>query len=237
MIRFGALTETGRRQNNEDRAVATRYGNVFLFGVADGLGGHPAGDVASEVATRVITGHLSTLENPGSRDLLDAVFAADQEIARQSMKNSAWSGMGTTLSACLVDAGCTGSIVNVGDSRTYVIDGGIWHTRDQSLVQTLVDRGEITAEMARRHPLNNIVLQALGNPGRRLAPDIYSCGLTGKFLLLSTDGLHDWLEEAKIARIVLESAAVPEACCKSLVKAALTAGSPDNITVVVVKIE
>ncbi len=236
MIRFAGRSNTGCREINEDRAAALVLGDGHLFAVADGLGGHPAGEVASELAIRVLIERLSATGHPGREHLKQAVFDADREIITQQRIHPEWAGMGTTISACLVNASLEADIVNVGDSRTSVIGGSVWHTRDQSYVQDLVDSGNITAAEAMYHPLNNIVLQALGETGRELKPDLYSCNLAGMTLLQSTDGLHDSVSESRIRTIVEGCGDDPEECCRVLVETALASGSRDNITVILARL-
>jgi protein phosphatase len=141
--------------------------------------------------------------------------------------------MGTTFTAAIVAKDGTATVVNVGDSRACIIDGGITCTRDHSYVQQLVDAGIITPEEAWHHPMNTLITQALGDLGREPRADRYTFTLAGKYLLLSTDGLHDYVRPARIREIVLAHGKDLEGACAHLVSDALRNGSGDNITVVV----
>ncbi|MGE0209871.1 MAG: PP2C family serine/threonine-protein phosphatase, partial [Lysobacteraceae bacterium] len=156
MIEFGHLTHVGlRREHNED----TYYGDaqLGLWLVADGMGGHEFGEVASALARDTIVGEVRAGHN-----LADAIRAADQEIIRQSRRRSETLPMGTTVVAAQL-RGARFEIAWVGDSRIYLWDNTLHQlSQDHSYVQELIDQGAITPEQARSHPHRNVITQALG---------------------------------------------------------------------------
>jgi len=230
MMYFG-LSVKGRRENNEDAYMIEKIRDFYVFAVADGLGGHEAGEVASNLAILELKETLKRHDGD-LRDLLVRGFEkANDEILFQNKVRR--TNMGTTLTACIVKD-FKGIIANVGDSRAYVIDDGIWHTKDHSYVQELLDSGIITEEEAFKHPYRNIVTRVIGLE-EDLKVDVYEVDLRGKVLLLSTDGLHDYVRDYKIREIVMNFE--PERACKELVEEALNSGSGDNITVVIARID
>lgn len=232
VIRFHTLSERGRRDVNEDAILAEKRGRFWVFAVADGLGGHAAGEVASRTAIRILKEELASAEDPPADLLERGIQHAHAAICRMAAGDPGKRGMGTTLTAAIVTAEGIATIVNVGDSRASVIDGGITSTRDHSHVQQLVDAGVITPEEAWRHPMNPLITQALGDLGRDPRPDFYEFDINGKFLLLSTDGLHDYVRPARIREIVLGHGNDVERACAHLVNSALECGSGDNISVI-----
>ncbi|AFL95917.1 putative Serine/threonine protein phosphatase [Thermococcus cleftensis] len=234
-----AKSYIGRRQNNEDAYIVEKIGGNILLAVADGMGGHLAGEVASRKAIEILK---ETLENNKFEDPEEVFRKAIQranEVIYQMGHDPAhpeWYNMGTTLTAAIV-RGNEATIANIGDSRTYLIrpDGSIKRlTKDHSLVQELIDKGEITPEEARKHPQKNVITKALGisqtiNIDRN---DIKKVSLQkGDHLLLCSDGLSDALPDSEIARTVLAAPSLEEAV-KILVEKAYGYGSDDNITVV-----
>jgi len=139
--------------------------------------------------------------------------------------------MGTTLVACLLDERGKGVIANVGDSRAYLIDNEICHTKDHSYVQELIDAGVISEEEALKHPMKNIISRAVGVE-EEIKIDFYYVDIASKILLLCSDGLHDYISAKKISEIV-KTYSNPEKAARKLVKEALRAGSEDNITVII----
>ncbi len=234
-VAFG-MSHVGARENNEDSMLVLRLPDAYLLAVADGLGGHKAGEVASQMA-------IDTLRETFEREYTEEMKESDvarllkstHEIIHGRIEGAAIgerAGMGTTLTSAFV-RGERALISNTGDSRAWLIRKGsmIKRTRDHSLVQELVDKGEITEEEAKRHPLRNIVTKALGI---ELGVDLYDWGLeSGDVLLLSTDGLHDYVEEETIASIVSKFK-TPQEITIELIAAALPF-TRDNVTVVVWK--
>ncbi len=139
--------------------------------------------------------------------------------------------MGTTLLAAMIGPDGKGLIMNVGDSRGHLIDGKILHTQNQNLARDMVESGRLTEEEAMNHPSSKIVNQALGEIEAPV-PDFYEFDIQGKYLLLSSDGLHDFVHKERIREIVLEHGSNPGGAVRSLIDEALRCGSDDNITVV-----
>lgn len=228
-----ALTDVGRtRETNEDAVLVDEINGRQLLIVADGMGGHAAGDVASEEATaeihRVIDKRLTNGDTDSEAILSDAVEAANQRLQRLIEDDASLYGMGTTVVAALI-AEAEATIVNVGDSRAYHIGETIEQvTVDQSLVQELVDSGEITKEEAQTHPQRNVVSQALGT-NTSVAPDLYEVSVSDT-LLLCSDGLSEEVDEIRIAEVVTETSSL-ESAAERLIKLANKNGGSDNITV------
>jgi protein phosphatase len=234
-LKWGASTDVGMvRQQNEDSYLAEEN----LYVVADGMGGHNAGEVASALA-------VTTLK-AGARSGIDSVERfrelvqqANTAIYTASLDDSTQSGMGTTLTALSIVAGEEPRVLvaNVGDARTYMWRNGAL-TRlsvDHSYVQELVNEGIITPEEARVHPRRNIVTRALGID-RSVVVDVFSHLVrTGDRIVLCSDGLVDEVSDADIA-VVLEQHSDPQDTAEALVMVANTAGGRDNTTVIVVDV-
>ena len=234
-LKHGAATDVGMlRQSNEDSFSA----DDDLFVVADGMGGHNAGEVASALAiTTMKSGARSGV--PGPAQFRELVQAANSAIYTASLDDSAQAGMGTTVTAMTVLPGEEPRVMvaNVGDSRTYLLRDG--HLRrvsvDHSYVQELVNEGIITPEEARTHPRRNIVTRALGID-RTVNVDVFVQDVrTGDRLVLCSDGLVDEVSDADILT-VLRQHTDPQECAEALVMVANTNGGRDNTTVIVVDI-
>ena len=239
--RGAALTDVGRvRDGNEDSVFSSEAHGVYV--VADGMGGHAAGEIASAIASEWIGSRLceASRTDPGeSARVLEATFAgAGREILRQASHDASRAGMGTTATALLLDADGRWTVGHIGDSRAYLYrDGELLRlTRDHSWVQEQVERGVLTPAQAHRHPQSNIITRALGT-GVDSVPEIYTGELRGgDRFLLSSDGLTDMLQEERI-REILSGAADPETAVSRLVRSANDAGGADNVTAVVVDVE
>jgi len=229
-LRSAAVSDQGvTRELNEDAAHA----GTHLIAVADGIGGSPAGEVASEIAIKV----LAALEAEGPRrvplDHLRTAVAEANRLIRATVEDKPeLDGMGTTLTAMLL-AGRRLGLAHVGDSRAYRLRHGKLDrlTKDDTYVQALVDRGAISADEATRHPHKSLILRAVqGEPinpvGSVLRPR------RGDRFLLCSDGVSDVLDDVVIAE-TLGAHAEPRACGERLVAQALAAGSRDNVTAVV----
>jgi len=234
-IHFFGLSEKGLRDANEDAYCAEKIGRFFVFAVADGLGGHAAGEVASGIAIECVKeAFRNAAENPED-SLKNAVFTADERIRAQAEKSKKLHGMATTLIAACVDDQLNCTMVNIGDSRGQLLtSGGSEVTKDHGYVQELLDAGEITPDEAWHHPLLNVLRQALGDPDGKIQPDFYTASLRNTYLLLTTDGLHDYVRIGRIREIVFANGENLKLSCEGLVKAALENDSDDNITVVLV---
>lgn len=232
MIEFGHLTHVGlRRELNED----SYYGDseLGLWLVADGMGGHDYGEVASALAREAIVREVRA-----GTPLAQAIRIADEEIIHTSRSRRDALPMGTTVVAARV-AGRRFEVAWVGDSRIYLWrDGQLSQlSQDHSYVQELVTSGTITHEQARHHPQRNVVTQALGvTDPRQLNVETMTGELRpGMQLLLCSDGLTEEVGDAEIARVIGLGDCSAQECVDMLVAAALDAGGSDNITVVLIR--
>lgn len=204
--------------------------------VADGLGGHPAGEVASALAIEAlrdavcsVVSSLDTIDRSVFRQLLRTGFShANREVIRHAAADPACLGMGTTMVAVLMDQEGEGIAGNIGDSRAYLVGEGITRiTRDHSRVQEMMDQGLISPESAAFHPLRHIVTRILGRPED--TPDFFPFSLGDDRLILCSDGLIDGISEDELHAIV--SISELSGLCVRLVEQA-RGRSRDNITVV-----
>jgi serine/threonine protein phosphatase PrpC len=232
MIEFGHLTHVGlRRELNED----TYYGDseLGLWLVADGMGGHESGEVASALAREAIVREVRR-----GAPLAQAIRTADEEIIRASRQRGDSLPMGTTVVAARV-AGRRFEVAWVGDSRVYLWREGklAQLSQDHSYVQELIARGEISVEQARSHPHRNVVTQALGvTDPQQLNVETLSGELdAGMQLLLCSDGLTEEVDDARIAQALARQDCSAQECVDELVAAALDGGGSDNVTVVLVR--
>ena len=229
-LRYSALSDVGRvRKNNQDSA----YASPRLLLLADGMGGGPAGDLASSTAAQAIrrldtgTGPVNLLEA-----LAGAVQRANDRLAELVESDPSVEGMGTTLTAVLADGDQVG-LAHIGDSRAYLLRGGQLSqlTHDHTFVQSLVDQGRLTVDDARRHPHRSLILQVLD--GRHdVEPDLELLTLQpGDRLLLCSDGLTDFVPDDRIEALL--GGETVDIAALELVQEALEAGSSDNVTCVV----
>lgn len=234
-LAWGAATDTGRvRSENEDTFVA----EPLVFAVADGMGGHQAGEIASAIAATTLHERLGN--GAASVDVaVAAVVEANASIFQGAHNNLDQRGMGTTLTAMVVLAdqgsGARLAVLNVGDSRTYVLRNGRLRrvTVDHSYVQELVSTGHITEYEARNHPRRNIVTRALGiEPSVRVDTWVLPF-VRGDRYVLCSDGLVDEVDDDEIAAVLAVHAS-PQAAAEGLVAVANRNGGRDNVTVVVV---
>lgn len=227
----GSRTDIGRvRPHNEDSLIVTPP----VYAVADGMGGHEAGEIASEVAVETLAVHAP--RHPDPQGLARAFKAANRAVFRAVSEGRGKAGMGTTLTAAIVE-GTQIVVAHVGDSRAYLLHQGVLQriTRDHSLVADLIEQGRITEAEARYHPNRSVITRALGSDANMQA-DVYEVDAShGDRLLLCTDGLSGMIEDERIAHI-LKSVADPQEACEALIVAANEAGGHDNITAIVVDI-
>jgi protein phosphatase len=235
IFRHAALSDVGlRRTNNEDVAYATER----LLVVADGMGGLPAGEVASEIVMRAL---VAAVDDAAAGDdplsLLGAALeAANREIRDAVEADPATEGMGTTVTALLLD-GDRIALVHAGDSRCYRLRDGRFQqiTRDDTLVQALVDQGRLTASAARHHPKRSVVTQALQGRSVTLTGAMLAARHDDRYLLCS-DGLSDVVDN-EIIEATLRAYQKPADCAEDLVKQVMQGGAPDNVTVIVADID
>lgn len=238
-MRWGEITECGpvRKRNEDCLCVCPEIG---FFAVADGMGGHRAGDVASKLAIDVLQNYLySTADKVlTARDsLAQAVQQANEDVYRSAQKYAEHKGMGTTITACLVE-GYNLSVANVGDSRALLLRNGNISkiTNDHTLVQELIAGGAINEIDAVNHPQRNVLTRALGTEPYVQA-DFFEYKLTkGDRLLLCTDGLSSFVTEQRICRLMLSSYD-PDVVLRSLLNEAIISGSNDNITMIYLAVD
>ena len=228
---YAARSDVGLvRGNNEDSA----YAGTHLIALADGMGGHAAGEVASSLAVETIA---KTSPNAADPALLAAsVEAANAAIIEAAANGLGKSGMGCTATCAYIE-GNTIAIAHVGDSRAYLLHEGtlIRVTRDHSYVEELVDAGEITADEARVHPNRSVITRALGSDPAMYADHFQLNIEEGDRLILCSDGLSSMVPDGDIETIASQSSTA-QICTDNLVDAALAAGGGDNVTVVVVDV-
>ncbi len=226
-VRRGAATDIGQvREGNEDSYLADEP----LFAVADGMGGHRGGEVASRLALEVLE-HMFRQGRGGG--LAEQVQEANRAVFERSMLDRAVAGMGTTLTAAVVE-GDRLRLAHVGDSRAYLLRDGELRllTEDHTLVHRMVDEGEITEREAETHPYRSVLTRALGVDPRVEVDEGLVEVREGDRVLLCTDGLTGMVTEAQI-QAILEEAKDPDDAASRLIRAANRAGGIDNITVVV----
>lgn len=238
-----SITDVGVvRSQNQDSCKVTRLSDdQMILVVCDGMGGARAGNVASELAVGAFCDAvLERLADPEQAEnipaiLKDSTALANRVVCHRSYTDRECLGMGTTLVAALVSGGKI-HLANVGDSRAYLIseDGIRQVTRDHSLVQDMVMRGEITPEQARTHPQKNLITRALG-AAETVGVDLYEEDLqAGAFLLLCTDGLSNVMTDQEILYEVMHGGD-PEECCQRMLDIVLQRGAPDNVTAVLLQ--
>ena len=225
-----AMTDIGKaRALNEDSCYVPEEGERFCA-VADGMGGHNAGEVASAMAVEVFSAALRGVEPLTGETLRDAVTRANEAVFRKSLENEGMSGMGTTFSALSME-GKTAAVAHVGDSRIYMIREGrlTQVTTDHTVVEIMVQQGLITAREARVHPKRNLITRALGTQ-YWVDVDVIELELRpGDVFFLCSDGLSGYVEDEDILR-VSDGEGDWEEKLRRLVGMALDAGGYDNIT-------
>ena len=245
---FG-LSHVGRqRQHNEDTFLVADEAKLYL--VADGMGGHAAGEIASRIAVDSISEFiLHTKEDDGTwphaydenyrrttNRLMAAVRLANTRVLEAMRKDARLRGMGTTVVACLADD-TTMSVAHVGDSRAYLIrDGQLSRlTNDHSWVFEQVQAGMLTEAEAEKHPLRNVITRALGG-ALSVSPDAAEVeSRPGDVYLLCSDGLTGMVPEEEILRVVTDSSGDIEKACQVLIDTANERGGLDNVTAILVR--
>jgi protein phosphatase len=248
-LRAYGLTDVGRqRQHNEDTFLVQPDAQLFL--VADGMGGHAAGEIASKIAAETISEFIiTTKEDDGTwphayderyrrstNRLMTALRLANTRVLEAMRKDARLRGMGTTVVASLID-GDLASIAHVGDSRAYLIRGGQMSriTNDHSWVFEQVQAGMLTEAEAEKHPLRNVITRALGG-ALTVNPEASEYQVReSDTILLCSDGLTGMVPEEEILRIVTENENVQEAC-RALIDFANARGGYDNVTAILIKV-
>jgi protein phosphatase len=252
-IAYAARTDVGRkRKGNEDSKLVNAEQNLFI--VADGMGGHAAGEVASRVAVDSINEFVTltggdeeitwpfglddSISYDGNR-LKTAIRYANRKVLEAMKQDAEYEGMATTVTAVLVEAESTANLAHVGDSRIYLRRGGEFKqlTADHSWVNEQIQSGVISADQARNHPLRNVVTRALGGK-TDLQVDLQSLEMQpGDILLLCSDGLTTMLPDEDISKAFQESDGDMEKLASRLVDEANERGGEDNITVLLIQFQ
>ena len=238
------LTDPGcvRTQNQDSYQIEELDRNTKLFVVCDGMGGAKSGNIASTLAIDVFVQEVKRSWNASmTRTNIDQVLRSAVKLANFTVFDQAsqfedFTGMGTTLAAALV-SGRNVSVVNVGDSRVYAItEGGIRQvTRDHSLVQMMVERGELTPEMAKSYPGKNFITRAIGTDTVVECDLFYTTLDKGDCLLLCSDGLSNMMDDQEILFEVVHGVNKQQ-CCQRLLDIAKNRGAPDNVTSILIQV-
>ena len=238
------LTDQGcvRTQNQDAYQIAQLDRHSLLCVVCDGMGGAKSGNIASSLAVDVFVQEVrrfwmaNSTQEKINQMLQSAVKLANFTVYDQAKQFEEFDGMGTTLVAVLI-RGRKVTVVNVGDSRCYLAneDGIRQITRDHSLVQMMVDRGDLTPETAKSYPGKNYITQAVGTESIVMC-DLYHLDVAkGDYLLLCSDGLSNLLDDQEILFEIVHGVK-KQNCCKRLLDIAKTRGAPDNVTSVLIEI-
>lgn len=235
-------TDKGKvRPHNEDAVDLFRsdFGSLVAV-VADGMGGHRSGEVASRHAVQVIRRELRTLSPDASteekkKQLSEAVLKANEEVHQLAAGNEDYRGMGTTVIAAVVNESEV-VLAHIGDSRAYILhEGGLYQiTEDHSLVNMLLKHGQITEEEARTHPHRNMIVKALGTNKEVEADLIVTPWEKKDILLICSDGLTGMVEERNIGLVLTSNLSLSEQA-DQLIRMALDAGGTDNISLILIK--
>lgn len=237
------LTDSGKvRTHNEDNVIILNNNNSeFLLAVADGMGGHRAGEVASQIAIDHLHDEFDKLETFGSKEdaiewLRNIVVEINDMIFDYTSKNPESKGMGTTLVVAIKTSDYI-LFGNIGDSSGYVIKNEKLHkvTKDHTLVNLLVSTGELTEEEAKYHPRKNVLMRALGanNP---IEIDIFDVDTSVKGLFLCSDGLTNMLTDEQIEKTLNSKLSIEDAVVR-LIKKSNSRGGTDNISIAYLKKE
>ena len=232
------LTDTGKvRDHNEDSVIILKNSNnKYLLAVADGMGGHKAGEVASNMAIEHITNKFNSLESLGDKDkainwIREEVADINKSIFAYTDAHEESKGMGTTFVIALYTKDYL-LFGNVGDSSGFVIKNSKLYkvTKDHTLVNLLVSSGELTPEEAKNHPKKNILMRALGanNPAEVDIFDVVDDGIEG--ILLSSDGLTSMLNETQIEKVIVGAGSLEEKVTR-LIRKSNVRGGTDNISI------
>ena len=231
-----------RKQNQDTFLIRQLDRNSLLCVVCDGMGGAKSGNIASTLAADVFMQEVqrswkSTVNSDKADQILrSAVKLANFTVFDQAQQFEEFAGMGTTMVAVLI-RGSRVTTVNVGDSRAYLVnkDGIRQITTDHSVVQMMVDRGEITPEVARTYPGKNLITRAIGTEPIVMCDIFHQEVARGDFLLLCSDGLSNMMDEQEILFEVVHGVK-KDHCCQRLLDIAKNRGAPDNVTSVLVMI-
>jgi PPM family protein phosphatase len=240
-LSVAAGTDVGRiRAGNEDSLYADADQERGLFIVADGMGGHAAGEVASEMAVQIVARDLAALRDVTRADagtiMADALKSANRAIYERTIQEADKQGMGTTASCLLMGQGRY-IIGHIGDSRVYLLRDGEFRqiTKDHSYVQEQVDAGFLTPEQARYHPYSNVITRCVG-ANAAVEADVLTGELqAGDLYLVASDGLTGMVEDPQLKKL-LESRQTPGRIVDAMITEANRRGGLDNITAIVVQV-
>lgn len=239
-MRAYAATDVGRiREVNQDYIFCSmepvgKLPNLFL--VADGMGGHKAGDLASRYTVETLTDSIknSASDNPITI-INDAIIEANTKLLEKAAESEQYTGMGTTLVVCTI-VGESMYVANVGDSRLYLYDGRLSQiTRDHSLVAEMVALGKLGRDEARRHEKKNVITRAIGG-AKEIMADFFEAELTaGNRIIMCSDGLSNMVEDEEIERVLASDIPIEDKT-KQLLGRANENGGKDNIAVVIIEL-
>ncbi len=239
-MRAYAATDVGRiREVNQDYIFCSmepvgKLPNLFL--VADGMGGHKAGDLASRYTVETLTDSIknSASDNPITI-INDAIIEANTKLLEKAAESEQYTGMGTTLVVCTI-IGESMYVANVGDSRLYLYDGRLSQiTRDHSLVAEMVALGKLGRDEARRHEKKNVITRAIGG-AKEIMADFFEAELTaGNRIIMCSDGLSNMVEDEEIERVLASDIPIEDKT-KQLLGRANENGGKDNIAVVIIEL-
>ena len=239
-MRAYAATDVGRiREVNQDYIFCSmepvgKLPNLFL--VADGMGGHKAGDLASRYTVETLTDSIknSASDNPITI-INDAIVEANTRLLEKAAESEQYTGMGTTLVVCTI-IGESMYVANVGDSRLYLYDGRLSQiTRDHSLVAEMVALGKLGRDEARRHEKKNVITRAIGG-AKEIMADFFEAELTaGNRIIMCSDGLSNMVEDEEIERVLASDIPIEDKT-KQLLGRANENGGKDNIAVVIIEL-
>ena len=236
------VTDSGKvRRQNQDvfKVLFDEERNVAVLVVCDGMGGAKAGSIASTLAAEAFMHYMGRcvenfgIQNDIAENMADAVLTANRAVYEKSIQGEQYAGMGTTLTAAISTS--EGEVVvNIGDSRVYhsTRSSITQITKDHSVVEEMIDRGDLTRSEARRHPNKNLITRALGTSDSE-EPDVFSLKLEkGEHILLCSDGLSNLVFDSEMLFLLQSGGSVRESCEK-LLEMALSRGAPDNVTAVI----
>ena len=242
MEAWGLSDKGNVREQNQDYYLIERLPeDAMLAVVCDGMGGAKSGNVASRLACEVFTGEVKRSFQVGMKPkqteamLRSAAALANTTVFEHSQLSDEFTGMGTTLVAALILKNMAATVLNIGDSRAYLLnaDGIRCVTVDHSLVELMVQRGELTPEQAKNHPGKNLITRAVGTE-QQVCADVFPLQLgRNDALLLCTDGLSNQMADQEILFEVVHGAH-KEDCCQRLLQIAKERGTPDNVTSVLI---
>lgn len=243
MIGFGMTDRGNVRKENQDCFAMKMSGDgeTIIAVVCDGMGGAKAGAVASQLAAETFIGELEAIESGTSDEKLNDILVSatrktNQIVFTKALTSSEYSGMGTTLVGAIVREN-QAHFINVGDSRAYHITGSNISriTRDHSLVEDMIIRGDLTPEEAKHHPNKNLITKAVGTEVD-VAGDIFEINMSkGDFILLCSDGLTNLMSDQELLSEFSDRDSLEE-ISQALIDKALNRGAPDNVTVVLMGI-